>query len=78
MRGDNNNISVYVNVRKLSVRERESGRESMCFPYIINVILWQKHGYDLSFLSFCLLYLFVWPVSLWVLVLLLFLGCKDL
>ncbi len=34
-------------------------------------ILVQKHGYDLSFLSFYLLYLFVWPVSLWVLVILL-------
>ncbi len=31
----------------------------MCFPYIIkNVILWQKHGNDLLFLSCCLLYLF--------------------
>ncbi len=50
----------------------------MCFPYIIKRILWQKHGYNLSIVSFCLLYLFVWPVSLWVLVLLLFLGCKDL
>ncbi len=34
----------------------------MCFQYIINVILWQKLGYDLSFLSFCSLYLFVWHV----------------
>ncbi len=31
------------------------------------IILWHKHGQDLSILSFCLLYLFVWPVSLWVL-----------
>ncbi len=67
------NISAYVNVCKLSVRERES----MCFQYIINVILWQKLGYDLSFLSFCSLYLFVWHVvvgfgSFAVL------GCKDL
>ncbi len=43
----------------------------MCFPYN-KTILWQKHEYDLSFLSFCILYLFVWPVSLCVLVLLLF------
>ncbi len=36
--------------------------------YVLFVTLWQKHGQDLSILSFCLLYLFVWPVSLWVLV----------
>ncbi len=35
MRGDNNNISMYVNVCKLCVRETERERESMCFPYII-------------------------------------------
>ncbi len=48
--------------------------------YVLSVhktIFWQKHGFDLSFLSFCLLYLFVWPVSLLVLVLLV-LGSKDL
>ncbi len=43
----------------------------MGFPYMIKRNLWQKHGYDLSFLSFCLLYLFEWPVSLWVLIILL-------
>ncbi len=37
-----------------------------------SVILWQKHGYNPLIVSFCLLYLFVWPVSLWVLVILLF------
>ncbi len=48
----------------------------MCFPYIIKHNFVAKQGQDLSILSFCLLfcllfiiyYLFVWPVSLWVLV----------
>ncbi len=50
----------------------------MCFPYIINVILWQKQGYDLSFLSFCLLYLFVLPVVVVGFGYFAVLGCKDL
>ncbi len=52
--------------------ERAGEREYVLSVHNKTVILWQKHGYDLSFLSFCLLYLFAWPVSLWVLVLLLF------
>ncbi len=39
----------------------------MCFTYIIKRNFVAKNGYDLSILSFCLMYLFVWPVS-WVLV----------
>ncbi len=48
-----------------SGRERES---AVCFPYIIKHNFVAKHGQELSILSFCLLYLFVWPVSLWVLI----------
>ncbi len=46
------------------------GRERVVYVLSVNnkLILWQKHGQDRSILSFCLLYLFVWPVSLWVLV----------
>ncbi len=40
----------------------------MCFSYIIKRNFVAKHRHDLSFLSFCLLYLFVWTVSLRVLV----------
>ncbi len=40
----------------------------MCFPCIIKHNFVAKSGQDLSIVSFCLLYLFVWPVSLWVLV----------
>ncbi len=52
-------------------REREREREGYVLSVHDKTILWQKQGQDLSILSFCLLYLFVWPVSLWVLVILL-------
>ncbi len=63
-----NYISAYVKVcvNYMCVCEWESGRERV--GYVLFVTLWQKHGQDLSIVSFCLLYLFVWPVSLWVLV----------
>ncbi len=50
---------------RVGERERES---AVCFPYIIKRNFVAKHGQELSILSFCLLYLFVWPVSLWVLI----------
>ncbi len=37
----------------------------MCFTYIIKRNFEAKHGNDLSFLSHCLLYLCIWPVSCW-------------
>ncbi len=40
----------------------------MCFPYIIKHNFVANDALDLSILSFCLLFLIVWPVSLWVLV----------
>ncbi len=37
----------------------------MCFMYIIKRNFVEKNGNDLSFLSHCLLYLCIWPVSSW-------------
>ncbi len=37
----------------------------MCFKYIIKHNFVAKHGNDLSFVSHCLLYLCIWPVSSW-------------
>ncbi len=51
-----------------------AGERAGEIEYVLSYIikhLWQKHGNDLSFLSYYLLYLSVWPVSLWVLVILL-------
>ncbi len=55
-----------------------AGEMAYVRPYIIKLILWQKHGSNLSIVSFCLLYLFVWSVSLWVFGSFAVLGCKDL
>ncbi len=66
-----NNISTYVSVCVNYVCASRERVKSMCFPYIIKHNFVAKHGNNLSYLSYCLLYLFVWPVSLWVLVILL-------